>query len=305
MKKASLLKLSGYSSLALSFIALAPDAKGQVFNTDVEPDYIFTETDSPPQYGALSVDFNADASPEMIFAFSSFEFTGDCYRAGSMSFYFANYASVQVYNDASSVQRVQIINEGEEIGAAGVWDNYFLQSLMFSDFFSETCIPNPGTPFINGNWTNADNKYIGVRFLDASSNLHYGWVRLSVIINPTPGDAELTLLQIDKFAFESQSGVSIIAGDEGEPLVNIASMDEVDIQITPNPVSDYLHIALTGMQSGEIKIQIADIRSSQVVLTEITGSDQAILNVAELPQGVYLLLIEAEGKLLHGRFVKM
>lgn len=303
MLKKSKLKLSAYSSLAISFLSINNNAQAQVFYTDVEPDYIFTETETPPQSGALSVDFNNDTTPEMLFAFSSFEFTGDCYRAGSMSFYIANYASLMVYADTFSINRVQIVNEGEEIGAGAIWDNNILHTLMFSDFFSDTCIPSPGTPFISGNWTNATNKYIGVRFNDDGGNMHYGWVRLSVILNTEPGDAFLQIIEVDRFAFESQNDSSIIAGVEGEPM-GIVQSNNISFTLSPNPATDILNIAIGSEINQPYILRVYDMRMSEVIQKIDLTNSLTHLNVSSLATGMYLLSIEFNGNRLINKFIK-
>ncbi|MFN3940566.1 MAG: T9SS type A sorting domain-containing protein [Chitinophagales bacterium] len=289
--------------MAISFLSTHKDAEAQVFYTDVEPDYIFTETETPPQSGALSVDFNHDGTPELAFAFSSFEFTGDCYRAGSMSFYIANYASLMVYNDTFSITRVQIVNEGEEIGPGAIWDNNVLHTLMFSDFFSDTCIPDPGTPFISGNWTDVSNKYIGVKFNDGAGNTHYGWIRLSVVINSEPGDAYLQIIEVDRYAFESQIDVPITAGVEGEPM-SIAQANTTAFTISPNPATDMLHIAMYEPINAPYILSVYSMQMSEVIPKREIVNTNAQLHVKDLPNGMYLLVIEWKGHKHLQKFIK-
>ena len=56
-----------------------------------------------------------------------------------------------------------------------------------------------------------NRPFIGIRFQDGLDRTHYGWIRCDA---PDSG----RVLVIKDYAYETQAGVGIIAGDMGEPV---------------------------------------------------------------------------------------
>src|SRR5882672_1805520 len=74
-----------------------------------------------------------------------------------------------------------------------------------------------------GKWSNAVDKYMGVKFIDGSGNLHYGWVRMDVQNNPAK-------IVIKDFAYESIPDKGIYAGSSISLGQNqIESQDDIRI----------------------------------------------------------------------------
>jgi hypothetical protein len=71
------------------------------------------------------------------------------------------------------------------------------------------------------------------------------------------------------------------------------------INIYPNPAKDFIRIEMTS--DGIFDADILDINGKTVIKTKVEGG---IINVSELPQGIYLLHINQNGKLYSTRFVK-
>lgn len=66
----------------------------------------------------------------------------------------------------------------------------------------------------SGPWLNADSLYLGFRFRESlvRTNLHYGWVRMSV---ESPGFGVPQTLTIHELAYEGAANTAILAGDAG------------------------------------------------------------------------------------------
>ena len=80
---------------------------------------------------------------------------------------------------------------------------------------------------------------------------------------------------------------------------SVSSIKISHINVYPNPAKEFIQIE---MPSDEIfDAVILDINGKIVVKTEV---DDKMINVAALPQGVYLLQINQNGKLFSTRFVK-
>ncbi len=67
------------------------------------------------------------------------------------------------------------------------------------------------------------------------------------------------------------------------------------ISIYPNPASDILSIRLTEHQ--HIRLQLQDLQGKQI-LVSYPGSDLTYMNLTSLPDGVYLLIIEKDQKIV-------
>ncbi len=296
------LKLSSYSALAGIFIIADQSANAQVVYTDVDPDYYFTEPVGEVIFSYLQIDFDHDSNGEIYFGFSSVRSADDCYVNGSMSFYLVNYASVLVYNDTASIPRVKKLNEGDDISeAAGTWNNNFLHTLMYSDFYTYTCDSIPQFPDLRGNWINEIDKYIGVKF-NAGGDTYYGWVRLSVVVFADEGDAEIDHIQIDGYAYESTPGMAITVG-EGYVPQSIANINRVEFKCFPNPVSEQLSIKLPEFVKENYSCIISDISGKNVV-QEIKNYSDNRVDVSHLPNGIYSIEIIADGKSGYSKFVK-
>lgn len=277
-------KLAAYSALATTAM-FANQADAQVIYTDVDPDFIITEPADPPYTDILVMDINMDSSPEGTFAFSSFLFDGSCYTAGSMSFYFINYASV-LLNDTSA--GVRILNEGEWINSSGNWNNDVFQQFMFSDFFNNTCDSDLEYPVIGGNWRQENEKYMGIRFYDAAADLHYGYIRLTVLIDSVAGDAEVELIKVYGYAWESSADTPIMAGDGYQPDA-IHDLAVMELQIWPNPTSELLYVDQIPPGMQQARWLIHDLAGRLIRDTPLNGP---VLSVADLQPGVYLLSLQ-------------
>ncbi|MBL7915418.1 MAG: T9SS type A sorting domain-containing protein [Bacteroidia bacterium] len=78
-----------------------------------------------------------------------------------------------------------------------------------------------------------------------------------------------------------------------------------DINIYPNPVSDYLHIdGLTN--SGRLQITITDV-AGRVIIEEsrIMTAHSASINISHFPSGIYLLSANSENKQSHVKIIKL
>ena len=75
---------------------------------------------------------------------------------------------------------------------------------------------------------------MGIRFYDAAADLHYGYVRLTILIDSVAGDAEVELIKVYGYAWESSADTPIMAGDGYQPDA-IHDLAVMELQIWPNP----------------------------------------------------------------------
>ncbi|MCB9022241.1 MAG: T9SS type A sorting domain-containing protein [Chitinophagales bacterium] len=137
------------------------------------------------------------------------------------------------------------------------------------------------------------DRFIGIRFQDGLDRTHYGWIRCDA---PDSG----RVLVIKDYAYETQAGVGIIAGDMGE-AVGIQTEHELLFSLYPNPAEDWIEIRYY-----ENEQLYADIRNleGKLLLTQALQSGSANrLPVAELPVGTYVAVIRNETGEVKGKQV--
>ena len=88
----------------------------------------------------------------------------------------------------------------------------------------------------------------------------------------------------------------------------ITAMEEIIssdiIEIYPNPAIDYIEVRLEDLIGQEVNITISDI-NGKVYLREETASLTEIIELKDIPQGIYILLVESKTKSYKSRFVKL
>ena len=272
-----------YTLLAVALGSLR-ESSAQVIYTDIDPDFLVSGPIEGSFYDALQLDFNADGSPEGSFIFSRFTFNGSCYTAGSMSFALLNSASVLL----DSVGYIMPLAEGSSIGAAANWNSSFFQSFFRSDFFIDTCDGDLEYPVLAGPWQTENNSFLGMRFVDAAGDLHYGWVRLSVKVEPAEGAALLNVIRIGDYAYEATPDMTIVAGDQG-PSVNLNEQGSASSwEIGPNPAAEILYLHGGADKSIDRYIifnQIGSLVEEQVLA-------QSTIDITMLPRGMYYLQLQ-------------
>lgn len=82
---------------------------------------------------------------------------------------------------------------------------------------------------------------------------------------------------------------------------NEYSVSDSFIKVYPNPSSDYVTVQLNSKQKIE-KIEVLDVSGKKVLLPKI--SESGLLNISQLPTGVYFLNISSEGKIYYEKLIK-
>jgi hypothetical protein len=287
--------LKQYCLLAKSIIGASSSIQAQVNYIDIDPDIEidtftvnffldFDDNGTDDFLVAMGVLFNTIGSgtfQEKIYGPSIFclnnnnDLLADPINAGDALFAFA-------YN----------YEDGAYFGVSNYWmgsstefiNEAFVCARAYMNGFSY------GYPVWNslgqrGFWKDIQtNRFLGIRFQDGLDRTHYGWIRCDA---PDSGK----VLIIKDYAYETQSGVGIIAGDMGEP-VSIQTENDLIFSLYPNPAQDWIEI-----RQYENENLYADFRNleGRLVLTQILQSGSANrLPVADLPIGTYVAVIRNE-----------
>lgn len=79
------------------------------------------------------------------------------------------------------------------------------------------------------------------------------------------------------------------------------------IKLYPNPAADQLQINYESLKAGESLLEIRDIQGKvlrQQCIISQSGTNQAIINVAELPAGFYICILHNGSKMETIKFLK-
>ncbi|MEZ5051642.1 MAG: T9SS type A sorting domain-containing protein [Chitinophagales bacterium] len=296
--------LKQYSLLANSIIGAGSVLQAQVNYIDIEPDIeidtftvnFFLDVDdngTDDFLVAMGVLYNTIGSGtfvEKVYGPSIFcldnknDLLADPINAGDALFAFAyNYESGAYFgvNNYWMGSATEFINEA--FICARVYLNGFSFGYPVWNFLGQI-----------GFWQDIQtDRFIGIRFQDGLDRTHYGWIRCDA---PDSG----RVLVIKDYAYETQAGVGIIAGDMGEP-VGVQTEHELIFSLYPNPAEDWIEIRYY-----ENEQLYADIRNleGKLLLTQALQSGSANrLPVADLPMGTYVAVIRNETGEVKGKQV--
>ena len=151
-----------------------------------------------------------------------------------------------------------------------------------------------------------------IRLKTTSSASGYQWYRNGIPLSGendsiyVPKAAATYTVSVSGQREGSQSECMIFSDPlELESLVGIGDLDEELLRIYPNPVSEQLRIDHLPFTTSLVKYTIYSQHGAHVRQGMRKVFDQSLqLDVEALPAGMYYLLIEAEGQVLRGQFVK-
>lgn len=231
MKEKKSLSLKEYSALSVSFIISTSFAQGQVIYTDLEPDVILNIDND-----LLGIDFDGNGNYDAAFLKESFSLYSTFYHI--YNFYERIWAG-PAYTPLNKLAGIKETYSASYGGEYYVYFPYALEegavitppSLDFQNWgfqvmaWADSIYIGGFINFHGGLWfPEKIEHYVGVRFIDADSLYHHGWIRCSVI------DSGHTLI-IHDYAYELQPNHPIAAGsletyvdiEKNNPLYSIYS----------------------------------------------------------------------------------
>lgn len=130
------------------------------------------------------------------------------------------------------------------------------------------------------------------------------WYNEEILITDTPANNITPSLVLS-------GAYSIIVSNENCQLQSspflITAIEEINssntIDVYPNPASDYIEIRSAELFGPEVSISITDI-NGRVHLIKENASLADKINLRNIPQGIYILVLESKTKLYKSRFVK-
>ncbi|MBK9729797.1 MAG: T9SS type A sorting domain-containing protein [Chitinophagaceae bacterium] len=185
-------KLSSYSGLAGSIIALPSLAQGQVIYTDVVTDFV------GHPYAEYGLDLNNDGTDDFLINVNEHFWAP-----------FFQQAYIRIYPSPGNAIAIGDYGPGvfgiySEVGAGLIWNEDQFQKLGAA---SLSYYAGNSNFFYNGSWLNVDGEFLALRFKINNID-HYGWVRLSTdvfaVFNPE--------LIVHDYAYAAAPETSIKAG---------------------------------------------------------------------------------------------
>ena len=286
-------RVLSYSAAAAGF--LSHSASAQIAYSDIDPDMLYTDNPDFPWF-SYPVDMDTDAVAEVVFFFSRYGITSDCFSFGSMSFNALNYASV-LLNDANDVK---VLDAGDTISTGGNWNNYFSHMLAMTSFSYNICSNDSKYIDQYGNWLYVGPKFMGVRFYSAGE-MHYGWIRLSSAIVPDTRHDHVDSIKIYDYAYELTANKSIIAGDEAPVILPVKNITQPALDLFPNPVGDFCTLLLPEKNKYQLTLLSAQ---GNKIREYADAENNYVIQTADLPAGVYFILVTGNEEKFVLQFIK-
>lgn len=213
-------------------------------------------------------------------------------------------AHIGSYSTNSEVLRsgfnIRSLSENQQVSSSspGSFDrsNDLNPSNMFESFRLLFAFCNSFSCNTNGNFTEATNRYVGVRFRqDASSEWQYGYIKISASVDNGVNDAFITIHSI---GYEQTPGEPIRTG-AGIISSSLSAETPETVSVFPNPTAGVLNI--------DPSLHLVNISVfnglGQLVINDEGNDNQ--LDLGLLPKGSYqLVATDREGRTYVQRVVR-
>ena len=282
-------KLKQYSLFASTFL-FVKEAYNEVMYIDVDPDIVFEFTD------AIGIDMDNNGTYDFAFlkyshsyiiitsvSSESVTILRDQVWAGP--YYIENrIACPWLTFSGSPAYLPYALSEGILIDDDLSFQNYGYQLLAVRiDARNSTT-----TQYLSGTgnwWPESIDHYLGVSFIDESSNYHYGWIRCSVIDS-------IESFVIKDYAYETQENYPIVAGDTST-YVNTSDLKN-NLNAIVYSFNKNLYINLS--QAIEPSLCIYDL-NGKIVLQDKINSQNKMISLKSLSTGIYIIELRDDKKL--------
>ena len=273
-------KLKTYSLVA-GAITFVPDVNGAIIYTDVNPDTTYFDPAMGEKF-VHNIDFNGDGTNDVTMTLGVVGFVNINTHTTTYIFAYAYEiaAEISATPTAYAWGTAIVFSTSSGIGTGNNWQSDLAMLDWHHYHNGSTSAGN-----ITGLWHGQSGKYLGIKF-KIGSNIHYGWVQLSVSVNYP------VALTIHSYAYETCPDVAITAGQTFGTCVPISVEDQ---EVEQGMVDVYgfgneIHIA--GVSKGSVSIYNAigqEIKTSRLTSTNTT------LQIGD-PEGVYIVRVNSGGK---------
>lgn len=263
-------RLVQYSAMAACLVAMKT-AEAQIIYEDIA-DVTIEPIDT----------FNIDLDMNGTF---DFEFRAGTGNSGTQTFgsIFGVVTSASVGNPSNQIagtvgafyDYASAFNAGVTVNAANNWLSYpsYSNSGVIVSFFQGN---------VYGNFAGAGDKFLALKF-KIGSELHYGWMRLNVTVDPV-------VITIKDYAYNATANAAVITGDT-------ATSTGINSISDNGNIFAYSFGKMVHITSSEQSIMITGINiinlSGEVVFSNALNKNNAAIDLNELPDGIYTVQIFA------------
>ncbi len=269
MKKNLQSRLTRYTAAATAVVGAVTGANAQIVYTDVNPDETYDAVEgNGPAFGLL--DLNNDQVLD-FYVYSRDTTTANGLFKLTMVAPYGTLGNAVAGDAPSGYDYAFAMTSGTTIDAATAWIVPASSGALSMALNIDGAFPYASY------WANGvTDKYLGLKFFVAG-NAHYGWARLDVT-------AEGDVFTIKDYAFNATPATGLLAGQTAGLTENVESTLHF-----VNQNDNTVKIMLNGLTDGTITLVSA---SGQTVSTGKTSSDEYIVNLNGLTDGVYVINAE-------------
>ena len=280
MKEEVKKRLQQYSLFTCVNLILQHPLTAEVIYTDINPDTIL---DDAAEFCSIDIDNNGIFD----FAFLNTSATTYDFTLGSITFQ-SLLAGPMVLSDAiAGISHYYFYDGGYRflpfalyseslIGSDLTWQEVGIQYLAWSTYtgvYDDHC---NHCGWANDTLYETIDKYLGLRFVDADNNIHYGWMRCDVL------DYGQTLI-IKDYAYESEANYPILAGSK-------QTYQNINSNILAGNIYSYgnvIYVNISSRPKLEFTLNIYDISGRCVYQENLQDSRNSIKTT--LAPGIYLV----------------
>jgi hypothetical protein len=274
-------KLKTYSTVAAGVIAAGSSVNAQIVYTDIDPDvmlsdssfYIDLDNNDTADFAIVHINYSYGSTSFLnlvgLQALRNNEVLGDTIVSATYSY-------------VSFLPAV--LNADDDIDASKeVWYNSYYGMMYYNGVYGSF-------NFTGGNWGNASDKYLGLRF-KIDNKWHYGWARVDITAN---GSAFI----VKDYAYESYPEKHILAGKQ---VSVIPPEDNKMIQVFSANQKLFIHT-----NGAQIEGNVAHIYNTvgQKMKDVKLDVGKNIISINDLSKGIYIVNLAVNGQTVSRKFIK-
>jgi hypothetical protein len=295
-------KAASYAALTGAFLAMAGQSEAQIIYTDVNPnDTVMSPGDD--LYDFFPIDFDNDGVADVVIQQYTYNGNQVCW-AGTFSMQtsvggpipLVNLANMAIgnlnVNGGNTYIYPYVLNQGDPISSGNPNWRSFNQAYPF---VSEMTL-NWRTSSQYGHWNGVDG-FLGWQFI-TGSDIFYGWVEMDI-------DSAATRIIVKGYAYESNPGMPIFAGDIGVGTNNLHKSDGSYFLLSNNPAvrNKPSAVYFSSDKQQDYKLEIIN-NLGEVIRTQsgsaVVGNNPAIgLHLQDVAAGNYFIRLTLGDKVQH------
>jgi len=274
-------KLQQYSAFAIAMLT-GKYGESQIIYTDVDDIHISAD---PWVADSISIDLDMDGNAD--FAFRHYLYTNWTYETFGEYFYNRqtllfellplNPLNGAMGSNGLTLPNPYFLDSGELVDASQIFQYHEQQILAEGDYNTN----NHMWHSTEGNWgVDEDYGFLGLRFIDSASCMHYAWLRLNI-------DTAYRAYSIADWAYNSNCNKGILTFSTlSDTTVEVANIPNPGCTITSDASNIYIQSSAIGLNN----IYIYSISGS--ILKKIESQERLVtISRSDLPKGIYLLQV--------------